>query len=207
MAFCTELDGAWEEPGVIGTRIEISGKKINVLWRNSSVLETGFETSVRNGGTELVLKDRSLRYKSDAKPYADITGLFYKDGVLELTEYFPISGKSETRLKKTGLSRFGNYDLANEVLSELQGVWKDKNGVFGLEIKNDELTFDGRKRKIVVLKTRETVPGYIVADSDPSVCQFGGFTRFRYEDGVLKTRMIIFDAPSPIPETVFEKVK
>ena len=36
----SELSGAWEERGVIGTRIEIDGDDICVLWRNAPVLET-----------------------------------------------------------------------------------------------------------------------------------------------------------------------
>ena len=38
------LDGAWEERGVIGTRIEIKGDKLTVLWRSGVVLETKFKT-------------------------------------------------------------------------------------------------------------------------------------------------------------------
>ncbi len=208
MLFSSELDGAWEEPGVIGTRIEISGKKINVLWRNSSVLETTFKTAARDGGRELCLKEKGVRNKGDAKPYADITGLFYKDGVLELTEFFPISGESKTLMKKTAHSRFGNYEIANEMLKELQGKWKDRDGIFELTIKKDVLTLTGKERKIVVLKSGSPEhPEYTLADSDPSAYEFGDFTRFRYEGGVLRTKLIMFDAPSPIPDTVFEKVK
>jgi type I restriction enzyme M protein len=49
-----ELEGAWEEPGVIGTRVEIEKDRITVLWRNAPVLET----ALFSVGVDRKLRDR-----------------------------------------------------------------------------------------------------------------------------------------------------
>ena len=51
-----DLNGAYEEPYVIGSRIEIDGSKIIILWRASPVLETSFKIVEEDGRTELKLK-------------------------------------------------------------------------------------------------------------------------------------------------------
>ena len=86
----SELTGAWEERGVIGDRVEIDGKRITVLWRNMPVLETKYKVEKSDGGYVLVLNETGLRYRSDASNYAELTRVFYKDGSLELTKFFPI---------------------------------------------------------------------------------------------------------------------
>ncbi|MBO4331223.1 MAG: hypothetical protein J5827_04025 [Oscillospiraceae bacterium] len=203
-----ELDGAWEEPGVIGTRIEIDGRSITVLWRNSPVLETVFNAVDAEGYTLLRLKKNGLRYSGAASDYASIKSLTCRDGCMELTEQFPISGESRTVLKKTENSRYGNYEITDDVLKELRGVWKSTDGVFELEIKKDVLTLNGKTTRIHVLKSKSAGEGdgrYLLADRDPSVFEWGGFGRFEYCGGRLSASVIIFDAP---PKTaVFEKVR
>ena len=121
MKTAKELNGAWEERGVIGTRIEIDGKNITVLWRNSPVLTTMFKLKDAEGGAELELKSNGLRYEGSKSDYATVTRIFYSEGRLIFEEHFPITGPSKTELTKTECSRFGNYTVCDNVLKELQG--------------------------------------------------------------------------------------
>lgn len=204
--YSKELDGAWEEPGVLGTRIEISGKKLVILWRNAPVLETTFRKENKGGSVVLKPVKTSMSYAGDARVYADVTGLEYADGKLTFTEMFPITGESRTVLRKTQNSRFGNYDIADEILDELQGTWKDDSGYHEFTVRNDTLTLDGKKKKIHVLRPKSG-GSLIIADGDPSVTEWDGLTRFEYVGGCVRTRMIILDAPGPLPEIIFRKVK
>ena len=192
----SELSGAWEERGVIGTRIEIDGDDICVLWRNAPVLETSYKAEKRGGGYELVLRKTGLRYKGDAKDYAEVTGLFFDGEGLTFTEYFPISGKSECRLTKTENSRYGNYTVCDDILKELAGTWKSADGFVEAVFKGDGLMFCGEPRKVHVLRPNGTNGVYVIADADPSVYEMGGFSRLEYDGAVLRTRMLVCDAPS-----------
>ena len=134
-----ELNGAWEEPGVIGTRIEISGSRLTVLWRNSPVLETKFSTKKQAGRTDLLPKSRGFRYKSAISDYAELKELYFEDGKLVLIEHFPITGDSETKLEKTDRSRYGDYTIADEALNELKGTWIDDHGFLPLVFELNKL--------------------------------------------------------------------
>ena len=201
-----ELDGAWEEPGVISTRIEITGRRITILWRSYPVLETTFSAKRKEDVTELFLRETGMRNKGDTRIYADVTGLEYKDGKLTFREMFPITGESVTVLSRTEKSRYGNYDIADEVIKELQGIWKDSSGFFEFSVKKNVLTLNGEKRRIHVLKPRSG-GHYVIADEDPSVDGWDGFTRFEYHAGRVVTRMIVLDAPGPMPEYIFQKTE
>lgn len=201
-----ELNGAWEESGVIGSRIEIDGRKITVLWRNAPVLETTFKPETTENGIELRLRSTGMRYAGSAADYARIERLVYKDGCLEFVEFFPISGESRSVLTRTENSRYGNYEIADEVLKDLQGVWKAPNSFFELVIRRDELRLNGRTTHVHVLRSKSPYepPGrYLLADRDPSVTEWEGFSRFEYDGQRLRTRMLVCDAPSI--EYVFEK--
>ncbi len=202
-----ELDGAWEEPGVIGTRIEIDGKRLTVLWRGGPVLETAFEAVSTDGGSELRLRKNGLRYPDAASDYASVTGLRYDGEGLELTELFPISGESRTVLRRTENSRYGNFEIRDDILKELRGAWKSSDGFFTLEIKKDVLSLNGRTTRIHVLRSKNAGErdGYILADRDPSVTEWEGFGRFEYFGGRISARMIVLDAPPMV--TVFEKIR
>ncbi len=192
-----QLNGAWEEPGVIGNRIEIEGSKIVILWRNSPTLETGFSVSEEDGGLLLKLKKTGLSYTTGGAEYANVTRIFYKDEKLEFVKYFPITGESKDVLKKTANSRYGNYEICDEILKELQGEWENERGYMDLTIKKDVMTMNGDSRKIHVLKPAgESGERYVIADHDPSVYEWRGLTRFEYYGGVLHTNMIICDGPT-----------
>ena len=193
-----ELNGAWEERGVIGTRIEIDGKNITVLWRNAPVLETTFKTKTEGDGLKLVLSKNGLRCSGASSDYAAITELKYGDGRLEMTEYFPITGESKTSLSKTENSRYGNYDVVDSVLDELQGKWQDGEGCFELEFHKDEMILNGIKMKIHVLRSKDGPDDrYLIADADPSVYELQGFSRFSFDGNTIAGLMTILDAPAP----------
>ena len=123
-----ELNGAYEERGVIGTRVEIEGKSITVLWRNRPVLETTFKTEETDGGYLLRLEDSGLRNAGDPHVYATVTRVFVHGGTMEFDEEFPISGPSKNRLEKTALTRYGNVTICDELLPDLEGTWKEADG-------------------------------------------------------------------------------
>ena len=198
-----ELNGAWEEPGVLGTRIEIGGRKLTVLWRNAPVLETTFRLGKGSEGRELILKKRGLRYPDAGADYAEITGLRYLDGTLTLTEHVPITGESRTAMKKTEHSRYGNYSVENEILKELRGTWKSGDGFRTLAFRGDEMSLGDFRTRVCVLRSRDPYapPGrYLIADRDPSVFGWQGFDRFVYEGGVIRGQMMICDARPAVVE-------
>ncbi len=201
-----EPNGAWEIRGTIGTKIEIDEPKIVVLWRNSPVLSTTFKRKKRDGGEELVLKNRGLRYENSDADYAELRELFYHDGKLEMTEYFPISGLSTDTLTKTENSRYGNYTVENERLRELKGKWKEKDGSYELEFKGDKMLIDGKKQKICLLRPNSGFPeGLKIADSDPSCYGVMDFYEMYYHGDTITASIMVCDAKPIILE--FRRVK
>ena len=95
-----ELEGAWETK-YIGTRIEIQGDQITILYRNRPVLETTF-TLLEDGEIKyLRLINVGLRYKEDSKDYAIIDKLYLENEQLHLYKTFYIAGKHNEILHKT----------------------------------------------------------------------------------------------------------
>ncbi|MBP5617871.1 MAG: hypothetical protein J6X61_01810 [Clostridia bacterium] len=201
----SELNGAWEEPGVIGTRIEIEENRIVVLWRSAPVLTTTFRIQAGEEGEELLLKRAGMRYENAASDYATVAGLVYRDGVLTLTEDFPISGVSVTCLKKTANSRYGAFDAADERLGELAGTWKERGGYLTLTVTGDVMDLDGRQGRIHLLRSRNDPPGAPLAirDADPSVFAWGGIDGLTYDGERITGYRRICDASSEF--LVFEK--
>ena len=192
------LNGAWEERGVIGTRIEIEAHRITVLWRNSPVLRTSFREEARDGGVELKLKRGGMRYKGAASDYAELTGLFFHDGKLEMTEFFPITGESKTTLEKTENSRYGSYDVCDEILKELQGEWKDDGDWSTLRFDGDKLVARDGETRVTILRSRSEAPEsrrFRVVDRDPSKYEVLYFAHLDYVDGELTGSVMVCDAP------------
>jgi hypothetical protein len=198
MGIYGELTGAWEERGVIGTRIEIKRRKLTVLWRNSPVLCTGFKAKKAENGYELELAERGLRYKGSNSDYASVTRLFYAEGRLTFEELFPITGPSTTVLTATKFSRYGDYTVCDKVLKELQGRWKEEYGSFELVFRKDTLELFGKTIKIHALHSNyEHTPEreFLIVDADPSKYELYGMTRLTYDGDTLRSSMIICDAP------------
>ena len=191
------LNGAWEERGVIGTRIEIAAPKITVLWRNAPVLETTFREEAREGGVGLRLNQHGMRYEGANSDYAELTDLFFHDGKLEITEFFPITGESKTTLERTENSRYGDYDVCDEVLKELQGEWKDDDDWYGLRFDGDKLIALDAETRVTVLRSRSDAPEsrrFRVVDRDPSKYHVLHLARLDYVDGELTGSVMVCDA-------------
>ncbi len=194
--FEKELNGAWEEKGVIGTRVEIAKNKIAILWRNSPVCETTFKIDDHDGFVELVLKKRGKRYKNSDSDYSQIQSIKLIDGKMEIIEIFPITGESKTVLEKTENSRYGNYDINDNILKDVQGEWVSEDGCFGFTIKKDVMIFNNKKIKIHVLQSRNSSGEYLLANNDSSVYDFGPFSRLSYINGTLQAWLVVLDAGS-----------
>ena len=196
------LNGAWEERGVIGTRIEIDRKHITVLWRNAPVLQTTFRT--RNAGekTILILKKTGLRYVGATNDYADVTEIALQDDRLIFTKHFPITGESTETLEKTDRSRFGDVRFADkEILPLLQGVWTTPDRSEQLSFSKDRFTFNGQTVSVHILQSND--PGtdptvYRIADADPAHYELLFFANMCYHAGEITAMIPVCDAPSVI---------
>ena len=199
------LNGAWEVRGVIGTRIEIDAPHIVVLWRNSPVLTTTFKKKKLDDGIELVLKHRGMRYENANSDYAEMRELLYKDGKLEMTEYFPITGESRDTLEKTDKSRFGNFTIVDEVLCELKGKWRDEYDHFTLKFSGNTLTLGDEKIRVHVLRSDSGYPANLqIVNVDASVYEVFCFMSLEYTGSFIIGRIMVYDA-SPM-EVVFRRV-
>ena len=199
------LDGAWEERGVIGSRIEIKKDKLTVLWRGGVVLETKFKTEQSGDVITLRLAQNGMRYKGASSDYATVTEIRFDGGALFFEEDFPITGKSVTKMEKTENSRYGGVKIVDgEVLKQLRGEWRDDDGYHKLVFKGDALEINGEKIKIHVVGASSSGP-YRVIDADPSKDGVGYFYGMEYLGDTIAARMMICDAP-PVVYT-FRKVK
>lgn len=181
-----KLDGAWEERGVIGMRVEIDGKRLTVLWRGGAVLETRF--SEKDG--VLTLKNTGLRYNGAASDYARITAMTYADGVLTVEEEFPITGKSVTALTRTGNSRYGSCVRDDTALPSLAGAWERDGST--LVIDGDTLTLDGRSVKGCLLRSPDGA--LTLADADPAKDGLFYFSRLAVAGDALVGTELVLDA-------------
>lgn len=191
------LDGAWEEPGVIGTRIEIDDPTITVLWRNAPVLITKFKKKKIENGIELELRKKDLCYEKESSPYASLEKVVYQDEKLQIVEYFPITGESHTTLKKTNNSRYGNYEIVDEILEELEGIWSDKNQFYKLEFIKNECILNENKIKVHVLHSNSYPKErreYKIVDEDSSKWGIFHFHDLEYLNGNLVATEMIYDA-------------
>lgn len=199
-----ELNGAWEERGVIGTRVEIDGNKIVVLWRSSPVLTTAFRVKRSDCAAELILKKTGLRYAGAAMDYAEITGMAFADGKLTLTEHFPITGESKTVLTPTENTRYGRCAPDPSALPLVAGEWTDEKGYCRLFFREDRVTINGRERRFVVLRPFDGGELF-VADADPAADGWEGMDRLVLRGEVLLSSVRVCDAPS-VP-LIFHRVK
>lgn len=201
-----KLDGAWEERGVVGSRIEIEKDKLTVLWRGGVVLKTKFKAKQRGDVITLCLAQNGMRYNGAPSDYATVTDIHYDGDALFFEENFPITGKSVTKMQKTENSRYGNVDIIDgEILKQLRGKWRSDIGSYEITIKKDTMELYGKKYKIhVVLRGTSSDP-YVIIDADPSKEVIGCYYKMEYDGNVIKATVAVCDAPS-ITE-IFRKVK
>ena len=190
-------DGAWEERGVIGTRIEIRKNALTVLWRGAPVLETKYSLVQEGESVLLAPEETGMRYTPDSEPYGTVTRLEWKDGDLLFEEEFPVSGKSSSLLSPTERSRYGDVTLVDrEVLPRLQGTWTSTDGFQGFEIRKNEIKSGPRTERIHA--ARQNWDGAIrLIHEDPSRDGLLDYRDLRVlDDHTLSAMIPVCDAPS-----------
>jgi hypothetical protein len=208
------LDGAWK-PNNYGTRIEIDGDTMLILWMNRPQLETTFTVTEEDGKTVLHLEKTGLRERGDKKDYAQITGLWVEDGVMHFVKVFDIAGEKEELLSPTTESRYGNVTVVTEEkLPRLEGIWKETGRMnYTLRIEGEkifwrfaEYEWEGPVEIAVVhYNWEKNEDKFTIRAKDPAREYVGHFTTFDYRDGKLHTYLPVYDADSP--KLVFEKVE
>ncbi|MBE6094446.1 MAG: hypothetical protein E7199_03105 [Schwartzia succinivorans] len=208
------LDGAWK-PRDYGTRIEIDGETILILWMNRPQLKTTFTVTEEDGKTVLHLEQTGLRERGDQKDYAQITGLWVEDGQMHFVKVFDVAGEKSEVLSPTTESRYGNVTVVTEKeLPRIEGVWKTKDRMdYTLKIEGEKISWrfakyewEGPVEFAVIHENWEKDPDkFIIRPKNPAVDYFRGFTTFDYRDGKLHTEIPVYDAESP--HLVFEKVE
>ena len=208
------LDGAWK-PRDYGTRIEIDGENILILWMNRPQLKTTFTVTEEDGKTVLHLEKTGLRERGDQKDYAQITGLWVEDGQMHFVKVFDVAGEKSEVLSPTTESRYGNVTVVTEKeLPRIEGVWKTKDRMdYTLKIEGEKISWRFAKYEwespvefAVIHENWEKDPDkFKIRPKNPAVDYFRGFTTFDYRDGKLHTEIPVYDAESP--KLVFEKVE
>lgn len=192
------IEGNWEVYATIGTRIEIYGDRILILWRNSPVTDTSFKTEEKDDKIYLILKNTDMKYTKNGKPYATVESLYYdlKDNKLHFIENFPITGLSEDELVKTETSRYGNYKIVDdEILPLLNGTWVDEEGSPDLVFYGNTVFCDQKKAKIHILKSNSSFNGsYKIAHEDPSKYEILYFYSLEYSNDTIRAIIPICDA-------------
>ena len=208
------LDGAWK-PHDYGTRIEIDGDNILILWMNRPQLETTFTVTEEDGKTVLHLEKTGMRERGDQKDYAQITGLWVEDGQMHFVKVFDIAGEKSEVLLLTTESRYGNVTVVTErELPRIEGIWKTNDRMeYTLKIEGERLSWrfaeyewEGPVEFAVVHENWENDPDkFKIRPKNPAIDYFTGFTTFDYRDGKLHTQIPVYDAESP--QLVFEKIE
>ena len=189
------LYGAWEERGVLGSRIEIDKKTVTVLWRGAPVLTSGYKTEETEDGRLVVLPEkRGMRYERDVKDYAQVVEISEKDGRLLFVEDFPISGRSEVTMTKTDRNRYGDYDVVTEQFAkELAGTWSDEGGYFKMTFRGSTMKTGLGSYRIVVLRRRYD-QRIIIHDEDPSKDLIDGLANIEFAGTAIHAMMPVCDA-------------
>lgn len=193
------FNGNWEEPGILGTRLEIEDGKLLVLWRNAPVLKTNFTVKKNDDGSyDAILEETGLRYENSGKDYATVTSLRLTGEELCFEKHFPITGPDSERLKRTENSRYGNYEIVDdEILPLLQGVWKGDNDYDVMKFKGNTLSLDEtRSLRVRVLKSKSpSLNEYKIVNEDPSVDCVGYYYNVSFNGAELTAYVMVCDAP------------
>ena len=198
MQYEEELSGNWEEPGVIGSRIEIQDDKITFLWQSGVVLTTTFTAEeTEDGCIELQLQQNGLRYAGSDRDYAAVQQLYYQNGKLHYVKLFPITGLSEEVLSLTDRSRYGYVTINDNLLAEVQGTWKDTfSGEAAFTIMGDQMTLDGQTFPIHAAVNRYKNRGeeFAIIHQDPAIHEVGYYIEMIYLNGAIKGYLLVCDA-------------
>ncbi len=206
------LQGYWETENY-GTRIEIDGDRLVILWRNRPVLETDFTLAEEGDDWVVRLARTGLRYRDAASDYAAVTDCRLREGKLCLCQKFVITGDSREVLGKTTNSRYGNVTvITGEALPRLSGLWRTADGVYEMKIDQGTLTWRCQGSEwaapeavaVVLPRDGEGPDDFCIVNRDPAEEFVCDLLPFRHEAGALITRPVVFDGSAP--EIVFRKV-
>ncbi len=205
-------EGAWQ-PDHYGWRIEITGDRMLVLWRNRPVLETTF-TAARDGEKcVLRLAKTGLRYRDRSEDFATITECYVLGGKMVLRQRYSLGGEEEEEIfSPTRESRYGDVTVETEKwLPALAGRWRSADG-YELEISADgslRSRYGGKAwydaQPIAVVRDNDDFDVIRIVHQDPAEENLPPFWPFVYRDGKLVSRVIVTDMDPP--ETIFEKVE
>ncbi len=208
------LDGAWQ-PKYYGTRVEIAGDDIVILWRGAPVLETKFTVSGDGGKMVLRLEKTGLRLSHARRDYATVTGCWVEDARMHLALRYDITGDDEEILTPTAESRYGDVTMVTEkMMPYLEGVWhtEDYRGNT-LEIRDGRLRWreDGGEWngpvEIVVVRDNgaEDKDRYAIFEKDGSPETVADFQSIEYRAGTLIARIPVTGGAEGLMDLVFEK--
>ncbi len=195
MSDIAKLAGNWEVRGVIGTRIEIVGNQMTILWQGAEVLKTTFHTQENGQTTELLPAEKGLCNPGASKKYADVSRLYYENGRLHLIKDFPISGLSEDILTPTDRSRYGNVIVRDDLLASVQGAWKSTDGYSAFRIEGDRMTINNETFRIhaVIPARQASADGFSVIHQDPAVHHVGFFEEMVFSGDEMIGSLLICD--------------
>ena len=207
-----KLEGAWQ-PDDFGTRVEITGDTMLVLWRNAPVLETKFTVSGEGGKRVLHLEKDEMRNARDGRVFARITGCWVEDGMMHLLQHYDIAGDDEEILKPTKESRYGDVTVVSEkMMPRLRGRWiTESDGGGEMEFIDGTLRCRLRNEKwngpvpIAVTRDNDEPERIRIVHRNPAEQDILYFFDLRYVDGKLVARVHI-DDDDPI-RLVFEKAR
>lgn len=208
------LDGAWQ-PDNYGTRVEIMGDKIVILWRSAPVLETKF--TVSQEGAKKVLKLEKTEMWDAVRGHAvgTVTGCYVEEGKMHLLQHYEFAGDDEEILEPTTDSRYGDAKLVTDkMMPRLKGTWKspDRGGCTlkidggSLKWRFGEDEWKGPVEIVVVhYNWKEDKDDYSIVDKDASQEYVGDFQAIECKKGKLTARIHVHDGDAI--KYAFEKVE
>ena len=208
------LDGAWQ-PDNYGTRVEIAGDRIVILWRSAPVLETKFTVSREGRKKFLKLEKNEMWDTARGHAVGTVTGCYVEDGKMHLLQHYEFAGDDEEILEPTTESRYGDAKLVTEkMMPRLKGTWKSSDrGGCTLKIDGGSLKWRFGEDEwrgpvdIVVLhyNWKDDKDDYSIVDKDASQDYVGDFQAVEFKKGKLPARIHVHDGDAI--KYVFEKVK
>ena len=208
------LDGAWQ-PDNYGTRVEIAGDRIVILWRSAPVLETKF--TVSREGRKKVLKLEKTEMWDTARGHAvgTVTGCYVEDGKMHLLQHYEFAGDDEEILEPTTESRYGDAKLVTEkLMPRLKGTWKSSDrGGCTLKIEGGSLKWKFGEDEwrgpvdivVVHYNWKDDKDDYSIVDKDASQEYVGDFQAVEFKKGKLTARIHVHDGNAI--KYAFEKVE
>lgn len=210
----TSLDGAWQ-PDNYGTRVEIEGDKMIILWRSAPVLETKFTVSQEDKKKVLKLEKTEMWDSVRGHAIGTVTGCYVEDGKMHLLQHYEFAGDDEEILAPTTESRYGDAKVVTDKMTpRLKGIWKstDREGCT-LKIGNGSLQWRFGEDEwrgpvdfvVVHYNWKDNKDDCSIVDKDPSLDYVGDFQAIEFKGGKLAARIHVHDGDAM--KYSFEKIE